>query len=398
MKQIYLDYAAATPLLPEVMAAMQPYFSERFFNPSANYLAAQAVRQDIEAARRKVAEILGVKAPEIIFTAGGTEANNLAIQGVMRRYPEANSIVSAIEHDSVLKPAAAYGRKLLPVDEAGTVKIAELKWLIDEQTVLISVMYANNEIGTIQPLGEISRLIKEIRDQRLKTGNRLPLLLHTDACQAANYLNLKLKGEADLMTINGGKIYGPKQTGLLYIRSGISLLPQNLGGGQEHGLRSGTENVPGIIGLAAALEIAQRDRVAESKRLKKIQENTITKLLAAVPGVIVNGSFQRLSAKADPKQVRRAALAGHRLPNNLHISLPGQDNERLMMALDEAGIQVAAGSACSASSQEPSHVLQAIGLSDQLARASLRITMGRMTTEDDMDIFINHLSAQNAPR
>jgi cysteine desulfurase len=360
-----MDYAAATPLDERVLAAMQPYFTEQFFNPSAQYLAARSVAQAIDTARSQVAAQLGVRPPEIVFTAGGTEANNLAIRGVMEQFPGSKVIVSAIEHESVLEPARHYDCLEAPTTAEGIVDIERLEKLIDGQTVLISVMYANNEIGTIQPLREIAALVAKKRKERATLSSRpLPLYLHTDACQAANYLHLFAnKLGVDLMTINAGKVYGPKQSGALFIKTGTRFQPQILGGGQERGARSGTESVANIIGFATALDIAQAMREAESRRLKTLQDLFFHLLEQDLPAVRISGSRK------------------HRLPNNVHIMLPGKDNERLMMALDEAGVQCATGSACSASSAEPSHVLKAIGYSDDEARASLRFTMGRGTTE-----------------
>ena len=371
----YFDYAAATPLSPKVIMAMKPYFDENFYNPSAQYLVAKQVRQAVEKARADVANILGARPQEIIFTAGGTEANNLAINGVMARYPEANCVVSSIEHDSVLKPAQQYKSKLAPVESDGRIDLKALEASINDKTVLVSIMYANNEIGTVQPLNSISALLKEIRWKRTKDGNSLPLYFHTDACQAPNYLNVLPNSlGADMMTLNGSKIYGPKQTGVLFVKNGIELEPLVLGGGQERGMRSGTENVAGIIGFATALKEAHGMRGAESARLSELQHLAIKFITKEMPKSVLNGAF------------------GYRLPNNLHITFPGQDNERLMMALDELGFQVAVGSACSASSDEPSLVLKAIGMSDQDARSSLRVTMGRHTTEAGLKDLLKALS------
>lgn len=371
---IYLDYAAATPLDAGVLAAMQPYFSEQFYNPSASYLAAKAVAADLRAAREKVAQVLGVKPTEIIFTAGGTEANNLAIQGVMARYPNTKVCISAVEHESVREPAAQYNVTELAVGEDGVVDLAGLEKAIDDQTVLVSVMYANNEIGTVQPIKEVAAKIQLIRDQRRAKGNKLPLYLHTDACQAANYLDLHVaKLGVDLMTLNGGKIYGPKQSGVLYARTGVDLAPLIRGGGQERGLRSGTENVAQAVGFAEALQAAQTRRHEEAKRLTVLRDQTLAALLAAFPEAIINGSLKR------------------RLPNNMSVTFPGQDNERLMMALDERGIICAVGSACSASKDEPSHVLRAIGLSDEAARSTLRLTLGRDSTSEGMVTTLSQL-------
>jgi cysteine desulfurase len=350
MDSIYLDYAAATPMDPAVQAAMQPYFTERFFNPSATYLAANSVRKDLEAARARAAYWLGARPAEIVFTAGGTEANNLAIRGVLSQFPDGTIVTTAIEHESVLATARAHDYREAPVTPDGIVDVDKLVSLIDDSTVLVSVMYANNEVGTVQPIRQIAREIAKIRLARRSAGNKRPLYLHT------------ARLGVDLLTINAGKIYGPKQVGALFVSSKVRLTPQVLGGGQERGLRSGTENVAGAVGLAAALDIVQERRHSEIIRLQALQRLFIEELAAAIPDVTVNGS-QRT-----------------RLPNNVHITIPGADNERLIFQLDDAGILCAAGSACSADSGEPSHVLRAMGLSDAAARASLRFTMGRSTT------------------
>lgn len=375
MRKIYLDYAAATPLDPAALNVMRPYFTKDFYNPSALYLDAKKVGQDIGTARASIARWLGARPSEIIFTAGGTESDNLAIKGIMDSYPGANAVVSAIEHEAVLKPAGLYERRLAPVKSDGVVDLGALDKLIDDKTVLVSVMYANNEIGTIQPLREIAQKIVRIRDDRSKNVQKLPLYFHTDACQAAAYLDLRTaRLGVDLMTINAGKIYGPKQVGALYARAGLQLKPRILGGGQERNYRSGTENVAGIIGFAAALDLVQNRRHEEIVRLEELQKLAFDLIEAKIPGARINGSRK------------------YRLPNNIHITIPGQDNERLIMALDEAGIQAAAGSACSASNEEPSHVLKAMGISDEDAQASLRLTMGRATTKNSITTAVNTLA------
>ena len=367
---IYLDYAAATPLDSRVLAAMQPYLAEKFYNPSATYAQAREVRKDLELSRAGVAHWLGSRPSEVIFTAGGTEANNLAIHGVMRRFPDANIVVSAIEHDSVLEPARQYNCSEVSVQADGRLDLGDLERLIDDNTVLVSIGYANNELGTVQPIHDIARQLQTIRQRR---KNNLPLYFHTDACQAGNYLDLHVaRLGVDMMTLNGGKLYGPKQSGALYLKAGIELEPLISGGGQERGLRSGTENVAASIGFATALDIAQTMRHDESERLKELQKQLVEALLK-IRGVSVNGS-------------RR-----FRLPNNVHATFPGVDNERLLIQLEEQGILAAAGSACSASNDEPSHVLKAIGLSDSDARASLRFSLGRNTTSKDLDLLLDTL-------
>ncbi len=270
---VYLDYAAATPLSDNVRAAMEPYFSQRFYNPSAIYLASKSVAKDVLKARSAVAVWIGARPTEIVFTAGGTEANNLAIHGIMQLYPEANLVISAIEHESVLRPAAQYDVRKARVQANGRLNLDDLEHLIDEQTVLVSIMYANNEIGTVQPLKQVAQLVAQIREDRRIRGSSHPIYLHTDGCQAANYLDLQTSRlGVDLMTLNGGKIYGPKQSGALFVKSNVSLEPLIRGGGQERGMRSGTENVAGIVGFATALDEAQTMRRAEAERLSEIQK------------------------------------------------------------------------------------------------------------------------------
>ena len=376
----YFDYAAATPLEPTVLTAMLPYFKEQFYNPSSQYLAAKNIRQVVETARADVAQVLGVRPSEVIFTAGGTEANNLAIQGVARLFPGAHLVTTALEHDSVIAPIRALGKQGWRVSEVapkqdGVVDAVSLLAAVTDDTVLVSVMYANNEIGTIQPIKEIAAGLKRIRETRKAEGNGRPLYFHTDACQAANYLDLHVhRLGVDLMTLNGGKIYGPKQSGVLVVCGGLELQPLVYGGGQELNRRSGTENVAGIIGFANALQFVTRDRKDDTERLHALQQLLIHELLTTLPNVRINGSLK------------------HRLPNNVHITIPGADNERLLYELDEAGIQAATASACSASKEEVSHVLHALGLSDNEARASLRFSMGRQTTEQAVRTLVKTLA------
>ncbi len=373
---IYLDYAAATPVDPAVLRAMQPYWREQFYNPSAPYQAAHQVAADIHTARSRIAHQLGAKPSEVIFTAGGTEANNLAIHGIMQNYKGANLIVSSLEHEAALEPAKQYRYQLAPALPDGRVDVAGLVSQINDTTVLVSVMYANNEIGTIQPIREISRQLRTIRQQRRRAGNQLPLYFHTDASQAAAYLDMHVhRLGVDLLTLNGGKMYGPKQSGALFVASTVRLKPQILGGGQERGLRSGTENVAGSIGLSIAFELAQQRRITEVKRLHQLQRGFIKQLERDVPQAVINGSLQ------------------HRLPNNLHLTITGIDNERVMLQLDEQGIRCATGSACSAANGQASTVLAALGLSDAQAQASLRFSLGRGTTATDIRRTVQALAA-----
>lgn len=375
MKQTYLDYAAATPVLPAVLAAMQPYYAEKFYNPSALYGASRQVKQDLDTARAQVAAVLGARPTEVIFTAGGTEANNLAIRGVMEQFPDTHLLTSAIEHESILLPSKRYEHTEISVTPDGVVDLKDLEKNIQDNTVLISVMYANNEVGSIQPIRQVVEVAEKVRAKRKNTENPMPLYVHTDACQAGNYLDLHVSRlGVDMMTINGGKIYGPKQSGVLFVASHVRLIPQILGGGQERNMRSGTENIAQSVGLATALHLAQANRKDAAYTMQALQHAFIDRLTQAFPAAIINGSQKR------------------RLPNNVHCTLPGQDNERLIFALDEAGIQAAAGSACNASNEEPSHVLRAMGIAEEDAQASLRFTMGQATTVEDIERTVQTLT------
>lgn len=374
MRTIYLDNAAATPMDESVIAAMQPYWSQNFYNPSATYLKAKAVAKAIEDARGSVAINIGVRPAEIIFTAGGSEANNLAISGVMQCHPGKNVIVSAVEHDSVLKTAQQYDMKQLPVKTDGRVDLEMLSTLISDDTVLISIMYVNNELGTVMPLRKISKVIEDVKTDRRDRNVDTPLYFHTDACQAPLYLDVHAERLGiDMMTLNGSKIYGPKQTGMLYVKTGTEIEPIVRGGGQEWGKRSGTENVSGVIGFCTAFQNARNNTNKDSVSVAALQQLFIKELASFIPNATVNGTTK------------------YRSPNNIHVTFPGFDNERLMMELDEAGILCAVGSACSASSDEPSHVLKAIGMSDQEAQSSLRFTLGKHTTASDIEYAIKTL-------
>jgi cysteine desulfurase len=335
---------------------------------------ARAVKKDLADFRAKVAAILGCRPAEIVFTAGATEANNLAIQGVMKQFPGSEVLVSAIEHESVIAPAELFKHRLIPVNNKGVIILNKLSNLITDKTVLVSIMLVNNELGTIQPLREVSALIQSVIKTRLEKGNKLPLYLHTDAAQATNYLDLHVSRlGVDLLSINGGKIYGPKQSGILYVKAGTKLRPQIVGGGQEFNLRSGTENVSAIAGFTQALETASQNRVLEVKKITELKQYFEELVSSKLPHAVING------------------VAKHRAPHILSLIIESCDNERLMMELDECGVQCAVGSACSASSEEASHVLAAIGLSKMQARSTLRFSLGRQTTQQDIDQTIKLL-------
>lgn len=367
----YFDYAAATPVDPGVFDAMRPFFTDNFYNPSAMTRRAGSVKEKIEAARKEVAGILGVRAQEVIFTGGCTEANNLAIKGVMSLYPNGKVLVSAIEHDSVAEVAKECNHGFIPVDANGRVDLLQIERMLTDDVVLISVMYANNEIGAVQPLREVGRLVEVARKKRGSKG--LPLFLHTDAAQASNYLNLKVDGlKVDMMSLNGGKMYGPKGSGCLFVGRSVELHPIFAGGGQERGLRSGTENVPAIIGFASALTRAQEMREIESERLAELRSLLYGGLEAA--GGVVNGGIK------------------DRLVNNINVRFAGVDNERLVFQLDELGYVVSSGSACHAKSSVASRTLQAIGLTEKEADSSIRISMGRGTTKEDVENIVKTIA------
>lgn len=369
---IYLDHAAATPLAPDVLTAMQPYFADAFYNPSSPYAPAVRVRRDYEAAKATIAAVIGARAGELTMTAGATESINLAFG--------ANSghvVTTAVEHQAVLAAATRFDHTLVDVDKHGRVSPEAVAETIRPDTWLVSVGLANSEIGSIQPLSKIAAELAKIRSQRLKDGNTTPLYFHSDASQGAGQLDLHVtRLGVDMLTLNAAKIYGPKQVGLLYAARSVKLQPQIVGGGQEAGLRSGTENVAGVIGMAKALERADTKRHDEVSRLKELRDQLQQKLLNAFPEAIVSGH---------PK---------HRLTGHLHISFPGLDAERLVFGLETRGVLVATGSACAANKGTRSHVLTAIGLDDQTADGSLRLSLGRLTDQPTVDKAAEHIIAE----
>ena len=360
---IYLDNAAATPVDSRVLAAMMPYFSDEFYNPSAAYLSARKVRADVEEARHTLAKLIGAKSAEIIVTAGATESINLALGGV-----EGRIVTTAVEHSAVLETARQRGGYILSVDDRGRINLDELRNSLTDDVALVSVGYVNSETGVVQNMRAIAEIVQTVRDERQVRGVTTPLYLHTDASQAAGLLDLNVSRlGVDLMTLNAGKCYGPKQVGLLYVRAGIHLKPLILGGGQEMGLRSGTENVTGIIGFAKALELAEKLRGSEVKRLSELRSKLKQYLINNLPDVRINENTKANS------------------PAILNISVPGVDGERVVFGLDERGVQVATGSACAANKGVRSHVLTAMGLDEAAVDGSLRISMGRFTTEQDIN-------------
>lgn len=369
---IYLDHAAATPLDPAVLAAMQPYFADHFYNPSSPYAPAVAVRRDYEAAKAILAQVIGARAGEIVMTAGATESINLAFGG-----RQGHVITTTIEHQAVLAAAKQHEHTFVAVDQKGRVDVTHILKAIRPDTWLVSVGLANNEIGTVQPLARIAAVIQQERQKRLEQGNTTPIYLHSDASQGAGQLDLHVgRLGVDMLTLNAGKVYGPKQVGLLYAARSVSLKPQIVGGGQEAGLRSGTENVAGTIGMAIALQRADKSRHKEVHRLAAMRDRLQLRLMDAFSDAIVSGH------------------AKHRLAGHLHISFPGLDAERLIFALEARGVLVATGSACAANKGTRSHVLTAIGLADDVADGSLRITLGKTTTEKDIDQAFEYIAAE----
>jgi cysteine desulfurase len=414
---IYLDYAAATPVDEKVLAAMMPYFSEDFYNPSAAYSVARQAREDYQAAKHSIAQTIGAKSAEIVMTSGATESVNLAFAVIARALAQSNPvenlagslrsarddrgdiegdgrvvITTAIEHPAVLECAKAAGATILSVDEQGRLNLDELRKNITDETRLISVGYANNELGTVQNIKEIAAICRLERQRRAERGLGVPLVFHTDASQAVGYLDINVaRLGVDMMTLNSGKCYGPKGVGLLYVRAGTSLSPIIRGGGQEMGLRSGTENVAGVIGFAKALEIAEKKRKSESKRLELLRNDLEKHLVTVIARALarsnpVENLAGSLRSARDDKVIINSK-SKHRLPNILNFSLPGLDGERLVFALDQRGVAVATGSACAANKGGGSHVLTAIGLSKAEADGSLRISLGRGTTQVEIDEF-----------
>lgn len=390
MKRIYLDHAAGAPLDPCVRAKMVPYLDTVFGNPSGLHKEGGEARRAIGEARGMIAGLLGAHAPEIVFTGSGTESANLAIKGIVDQYCLTHPgvvphiITSAIEHHAVLEPIHRLSESgivtvdVLPVDSEGHIHPEQIAKVLRSETVLVAIMYANNEIGTVQPIGEIAKVIRKWKKahgapSRERPESTLPSYpyLYTDACQAGNYyaLNTERLG-VDLMTINSAKLYGPKGMGLLFLRRGLAIAPQMIGGGQEGGMRAGTENVPGIVGFAEALQIAVESHEAETDRLTPLRNEFARLILERIPRAVINGSMNK------------------RLPNNLNITIPEADHEFLAIALDARGIACSTKSACNELDAETSHVLQALRIGEEgetkIPPAGLRFSLGRSTTREDI--------------
>ena len=373
---IYLDHAGTTGVSEEVLKLMLPYFSEKFGNASSVHTVGQEAKFALDNAREMVASCLNSRVGDVIFTSGGTESDNAALIGAAMALKETGNhiITSAVEHHAVLH-ACQYLENMgfqityLPVDDAGKIDLSQLSKAITGQTVLVSLMYANNEIGTINPIAEISELVKKRASEFQRT-----IVMHCDAVQAAGFLPLDTKAlGVDMLSLSGHKFYGPKGTGILYLRRGTPFLPILFGGSQERERRPGTENVAGAVGLSEALNIADSSRVQTSNHCMLLRNTLIKEITEKIPGSVLNGSLE------------------NRLANNVNFSFEGVQGESILLGLDMAEISASSGSACSSGSLEPSHVLLALGQSSELARGSLRMTLGKFNTESEIEYVLEVL-------
>ncbi|MCX5669637.1 MAG: cysteine desulfurase NifS [Candidatus Omnitrophica bacterium] len=370
MKRIYLDYAATTPTDPEVILAMEPYFFDKFGNASSLHAYGQEAKKALEDSRQSLADFIGANPEEIVFTSGGTESDNFALFGVAYALEKKGNhiITSVIEHHAISEPAKFLEKKgfkvtYLGVDKDGLVSCDDLKKAITDKTILISVMHANNEIGTLQPIAQLGKLAKD-----------KGIYFHTDAVQTVGHIPINVDQlNVDLLSLSAHKFYGPKGVGALYIRKGTHLETFMRGGDQERGRRASTHNITGIVGLARAIEICQNKMESEIKFQSALRDKLIKEIPVRIPEVRLNGH---------PKQ---------RLPNSVNFSIKYIEGESILLSLDMLGIACSTGSACTSSSLEPSHVLLAIGLDHETAHGSLRITLGRFTRESDIDYLLEKL-------
>jgi len=367
MDAVYLDHAATTPVSAEVMQAMYPYFSEIYANPSSLHAPGARAQEGLKQGREQVAHLLGADPSEIIFTSSGTESDNLAIKGVAAQHKGGHIITTIIEHPAVLETCKYLGKQgfdstYLPVDKHGLIKPDDVEQAIKDDTILISVMHANNEIGTIEPLKEITSV-----------AHKHDILVHTDAIQSVGKIPVKVNQlGVDLLSLSAHKFYGPKGVGALYVQKGVKLHPLFHGGGHEKGLRSSTENVTGIVGLGMACEQAGRKLQENSEQMCRLRDRLIDGALE-IPQTYLNGHDER------------------RLPNNVHLRFDAIEGESLLLSLDEKGIAASTGSACSSKKLRASHVLLAIGLDEVQAHGSLRLTLGRHTTDKEIDYVLDIL-------
>jgi len=376
MKHIYLDYAATTPTDEKVVAAMQPYFSEKYGNPSSIHSFGQETKAAIEKAREQVVGLIGGSVDEIVFTSGGTEADNFALEGIaFANQDKGNHIItSVIEHHAVLKCCEFLKKRgfeitVLPVDKSGLVSPESVANAITPKTILVSIMHANNEIGTVEPIKEIAKVIKM---RNSECGSRI--CFHTDAVQTVGHIPVNVDElGVDLLSISAHKLYGPKGVGALYIRKGTRIMPFLHGGAQEHNRRASTENVPGIVGFGVAAELAVQGLAEETKRTLPLRDKLIKGLMANISDIQLNGH---------PTE---------RLPNNVNVSVKFIEGESMLLNLDMFGIAASSGSACTSGSLDPSHVLLAIGLPHEIAHGSLRFSLGKQTTEEDIEKVLAEL-------
>lgn len=389
---IYLDYAAATPVDARVFEAMKPYFSENFFNPSAPYLPAKHVRRIYEDAKDELAHTIGAKGNDLVVTAGATEANNLAFSAIESIKEEYKNLIDAMsgvnelpvvlvletEHASVLNLAKNYNYKTIKVDKNGRINLEDFKYKLTSNVGFISISLCNNELGTIQPISDIVELINEERKNRVLSGNPLPIIFHSDASQALNLMEISVSRlGVDLLTINSAKVYGPKGVGALYIGRGIKLKPVVYGGGQESGLRSGTENVAGLVGFSTAAKIAKEHVNGNRKKFEKLNK------------IFKDTLVGKLEGKIEPKFLGNQK---RQLSNFVPVCFDGLDAERIIFKLEDEKIYVSTGAACAASKGQKSHVLTAIGLTNSEIAGSIRISMGKMNNEENVKIAAEKLA------
>ena len=365
---IYLDNAASTQIHNDALNSMLPYLKEQYGNPSSIHRYGRLTRKAIHKARKQIASLINADPAEILITSGGTESNNTALVGISSQFPDSQIITSSIEHDAILEPCKKLNSKgfqvdYLPVDKSGMINIEDLKNMISKKTSLVSVMFGNNEVGTIQPISEITKICHENN-----------VFFHTDAVQAVGKLPVDVKKlDVDLLSISSHKLYGPKGVGALYIKDGVKIDPIILGGGQEFRLRSGTENVASIVGFGQACEIAQNHLIENISLVKKLQTILVKKVLDEIPEVTFNGHSES------------------RLTNNAHFTFLGVNGEDLIIKLDEYGIAASTGSACSVNTQKASHVLESMGFSLEQITGSLRLTVGIFNTENEINETVDIL-------
>lgn len=378
---IYLDYAAATPVNPKALQAMLPYFAEQFFNPSAPYLPAKRVREAYENAKAILAQVIGAKSVDLVMTSGATESIQLAFTAARGKV-----LISKVEHAAVLETAKQFDYGLINVDKAGAIDLDDLRARLTDEVDLVSVVLANNELGTIQPLAEIAEILREVRLDRRARGVKTPLFLHSDASQALNLIDISVaRLGVDLLTLNAAKVGGPKGVGALYTAHGVRLKPLQYGGGQERGLRAGTENVPGVIGFATAAEEAKAHLAGNRK---KYQEMAFALKRELAHTSIVS----QIGEKVNPVELKYLGNPKRQLANFVPICLPGIDAERLIYKLEQQEIYLSTGAACAANKGTKSHVLASIGLSDEEIAGSLRISLGSTNTIEQMSVVANALA------